>query len=113
MADISDLATRQLAAYNASDLDAFVACYHEDIRVLDGEEETLRGREAFRERYRGLFELWSFGAEVPRRVHVGQHCVDYETWWRIDPDSGERSEGVLLVRYVERDDLIGLVQFLD
>ncbi len=90
-----------------------MACYHEDIRVLDGEEETLRGREAFRERYRGLFELWSFGAEVPRRVHVGQHCVDYETWWRIDPDSGERSEGVLLVRYVERDDLIGLVQFLD
>ncbi len=86
MADISELADRQLAAYNASDLDAFVACYHEDVRVLDCEEETLRGREALRERYRGLFELWSFGAEVPRRVHLNQHCVDYETWWRIDPE---------------------------
>ena len=113
MADISELAARQLAAYNASDLDAFVACYHEDVRVLDGEEETLRGREAFLERYRGLFEAWSFGAEVPRRLHLGPHCVDYETWWRIAPDTGERSEGAVLVRYTERDDLIGLVQFLD
>ena len=52
MTDISELAARQLAAYNASDLDAFVACYHEDIQVLDGEEETVRGRENFRERYR-------------------------------------------------------------
>lgn len=113
MADIAELAARQLDAYNAADLDAFVACYHEDVRVLDGEEETLRGREAFRERYRGLFELYSFGAEVPRRVHLGPHCIDYETWWRIDPDSEERSEGVVLVRYVERDGLIGQVQFLD
>ena len=113
MADISELADRQLAAYNASDLDAFVACYHEDVRMLDGEQETVRGREAFRERYRGLFDDWSFGAEVPRRVHLGQHCVDYETRWRIEPDSGDRSEGVVLVRYMERDGLIGLVQFLD
>ncbi len=113
MADISELADRQLAAYNASDLDAFVACYHEDVRMLDGEQETVRGREALRERYRGLFDEWSFGAEVPRRVQLGQHCVDYETWWRIEPDSGERSEGVVLVRYMERDGLIGLVQFLD
>jgi len=113
MADIAELAARQLAAYNAADLDAFVACYHEDIRLLDGDEETLRGRAALRERYCGLFELWSFGAEVPRRVQLGQHCVDYETWWRVDPDSGERSEGVVLVRYMERDGLIGLVQFLD
>jgi hypothetical protein len=113
MADISELAARQLLAYNASDLDAFVACYHEDVQVLDGEEETLRGRDAFRARYRGLFEDWSFGAEVPRRLHLGSHCVDYEIWWRVAPDSGERSEGTVLVRYMERDGLIGLVQFLD
>ena len=113
MADISDLAARQLAAYNAADLDSFVACFHEDIRVLDGEEETLRGRAALRERYRGLFENWSFGAEVPKRVHLGPHCVDYETWWRLAPDSGEREEGAMLVRYMERDGLIGLLQFLD
>jgi len=113
MVDISDLAARQLLAYNAADLDAFVACYHEDIQVLDGEEQTLRGLAAFRDRYEGLFQEWSFGAEVPRRLHLGRHCVDYETWWRIAPGSDERSEGTVLVRYMERDGLIGLVQFLD
>jgi hypothetical protein len=44
-------------------------------------------------------------------VH-GPHAVDLERWWRIDPDRGERSEGEILVRYTQRDDLIGTVQFL-
>jgi hypothetical protein len=110
---IEELARRQLAAYNASDLEAFVACYHEDVRVLRGEEESLRGRDAFRERYLSLFEDWDFGADVPERLQLGDHCVDYETWWRVDPSSGERSEGSVLVRYLARDGLIGLVQFLD
>ena len=59
MAEISDLAAQQLAAYNEANLEAFVACYHEDVRVLNQDEETLRGREAMRERYRKLFEEWS------------------------------------------------------
>ena len=112
MADISELAERQLAAYNASDLEGFVACYHEDIQVLSGDEETIRGREDFRERYRYLFEEWSFGAAVRKRFHLGAHCVDYERWWRIPPDSDERSEGEVIVRYTLRDELIGTVQFL-
>jgi hypothetical protein len=113
MADISVLAAQQLAAYNEANLEAFVACYHEDVRVLDQDEETLRGREAMRERYRELFEEWTFGAEVSQRVHVGKNCVDYERWWRVEPGTGERAEGFLLVRYTEREGLIGLVQFLD
>ena len=43
---------------------------------------------------------------------LNTHCVDDELWWRIDPESGERSEGRVLVRYHERDGLIGTVQFL-
>ena len=34
MPDISTLAQRQLDAYNARDLDAFVACYHPDVVVM-------------------------------------------------------------------------------
>lgn len=110
---IEELAIRQLAAYNKSDLDAFVACYHPQVRVFNGDEESLSGREAFRERYVSLFDDWEFGAEVPQRIHLGGHCIDYETWWRVEPSSGERTEGVVLVRYEEREGLIGLVQFLD
>ncbi len=38
MSTIVALATQQLAAYNDSNLDAFVACYHADVRVLNGDE---------------------------------------------------------------------------
>ncbi len=109
---IEDLARRQLAAYNASDLDGFVACYHEDVVVLNAGDEVLRGREAFRERYRNMFENLEFEGVVPQRLHHGAHCVDLEHYWRLDPATGERVEGTVLVRYRERDGLIGLVQFL-
>ena len=112
MALVSDLAQTQLEAYNSSDLDAFCACYHADVLVLDDLEETVVGIEAFRERYASLFEKWEFGAEVPSRLVSGAHCVDYETWWRIDPESGQRSEGDILVRYTEREGKIAVVQFL-
>ena len=57
------LATDQLAAYNAADLDAFCACYHEDVVVLDDDgSESLRGAEAFRARYAPMFARGGFGA---------------------------------------------------
>ncbi len=112
MSVITDLAMRQLDAYNAADLDGFCACYHPDVVVFDGGDESLRGVDAFRERYRGMFETWTFGASVDERLSCGPHAVDDEAWWRVDPETGERSEGQVLVRYTEREGLIGTVQFL-
>lgn len=109
---VEDLAQKQLEAYNLSDLDAFCACYHPDVVVLDDREETISGMGAFRARYAPLFEKWEFGAAVPSRLVSGIHCVDYETWWRIDPESGQRSEGEVLVRYTEKDGKLAVVQFL-
>lgn len=112
MSTITDLAARQLAAYNRGDLDAFVGCYHPDVVVLEGQEVTVRGRAAMAERYADLFDTGGFGATSPGRLSEGRHCVDLEAWWRIDPDTGVRTDGRLLVRYSERDGLIGEVQFL-
>ena len=109
---IVDLAARQLTAYNAADLEAFALCYHEDVVVMHGDEESFRGRAALRDRYRPMFEGMEFGAIVPDRLHHGAHCVDLEHYWRLNPDTGERTEGTVLVRYTERDGLIGRVQFL-
>ena len=110
------LAEAQLKAYNRGDLEAFCACYSDDIRVLDeAGEVTCEGAEAFKERYRGLFERAEvsgarpFGAEVSARAlppqlapaHKGRvevSCVDDERWWRLSPE-GERSEGRVWVRY--------------
>jgi hypothetical protein len=113
MMRIERLAQQQLDAYNRTDLDAFVACYHPDVRVLSGDEQTINGIDEFRDRYQALFSESQFGATVPQRIALNTHCVDFEEWWRIDPSTGERSEGQILVRYEERDGLIGTVQFLD
>ncbi len=108
---VVQLAIDQLAAYNAADLDAFCACYHADVVVLDADGVvSVRGNDAFRERYRPMFERGNFGASVDGRVHAGAHAVDCEQYWRIGPD-GERTEGSILVRYTERDARIAVVQF--
>ena len=112
MTTIEQLAQRQLDAYNRSDLDAFVACYHLDVRVFNGDELSVSGIEGFRARYQSMFSGWTFGAAVPQRIALNTHCIDFETWWRVDPSTGARSEGEILVRYEERDGLIGTVQFL-
>lgn len=112
MSDIATLAARQLEAYNASDLDAFCACYHDEVEVWHDRELAFAGIADFRERYRDLFERWDFGASVSERLAVGDHAVDLEHWWRTNPDTGARTEGDLLVRYTWRDGRIGVVQFL-
>lgn len=112
MPTIAELAARQLAAYNAADLEAFCGCYHPEVRVFEDLEERVVGIKAFRDRYRDLFTRWTFGAEVSQRLVLGPHAIDLERWWRVDPDRGERSEGEILVRYTLREDAIGTVQFL-
>ena len=113
MSTIATLAARQLDAYNAADLDAFVACYHDEVVVMNGDAVTVEGIADFRERYTDLFTRWTFGANVPERIHHATHCMDLEDYWRIDPDTGERSGGRVLVHYELRDDRIGRVRFLD
>ena len=105
---IVDLAARQLAAYNAADLES---------RALlprgrgAAETRVLCGRDALRDRYRPMFEGMEFGASVPDRLH---RCPlrGSGALLACEPGLGERTEGTVLVRYTERDGLIGRVQFL-
>ena len=107
----ADLSERQLAAYNRADLDAFCACYADDVRVFFGEELDIQGIAEFRSRYEAKFAAGGFGATVPRRLVHGPHCVDEEHYW--SGEGSERTEGVLLVSYTVLNDTISLVRFLD
>jgi hypothetical protein len=111
---VAELAAAQLEAYNRADIEAFCACYHEDVRVLDEQGEArTEGIEDFRAGYGAMFaKLREVRAEVDRRLVLGRHCVDLERWSRLDPETGERSEGVVLVRYTERDGKLAIVEFL-
>lgn len=110
---VDALAAAQLVAYNARDLDAFCACYADDVRVLDAEGAcTLAGIAAFRERYGALFrDHPDLGASVDVRVVLEPHCVDRERWWRTDPATGAAMGGEVLVRYTARDGRIAVAQF--
>nr|WP_295082703.1 nuclear transport factor 2 family protein [uncultured Roseateles sp.] len=110
-----ELAQAQLLAYNAKDLEAFVACYSEDVRVwrlANGAaqlplEPQLQGRAAFRELYRqGPFAAPQVQAEVTQRIVMGDTVIDHE---RVHG----RGEGVqqVAVVYRCREGLIAEVYF--
>jgi hypothetical protein len=109
---VTELAERQLTAYNANDLDAFCACYDQFVKVLDADGAVVVfGAEQFRERYQSLFSQFTgVGAAVDQRLSVGAHCVDLERWWRTNAE-GETLRGAVLVRYTQVGDRIATVQF--
>ncbi len=76
----ADVVQRQLNAYNARDIEAFLATYHPDARLY-GFPDTLQsqGHEAMRRTYQGMFtELPDLHARVPRRIVVGNYVIDEE-----------------------------------
>ena len=109
---IALLASRQLEAYNRADLDAFCACYHPEVIVYDAQGQiSVQGAQAFRARYAPMFAQGQFGASVPERMVMGEHCIDREFYWREAVADREAAEGEVLVRYRLKDQLIGEVQF--
>jgi len=72
---------RQLEAYNAHDLERFVAEYAEDVQVFrpPQTEPILSGKKAFAEHYaKNRFSLPSLHAEVVNRMVAGNRVVDHE-----------------------------------
>ena len=79
--DITGPVQRQLDAYNAHDLDRFVAEYADDVRVFrpPAVEPVLSGKAAFAEHYRrNRFTLPGLHAEVVNRIVAGNKVVDHE-----------------------------------
>lgn len=105
-----DAVERQLAAYNARDVDAFIANFAPDVRVLNGlGEVTLQGWEAKRERYDAAFKREpDVRCEVLHRIRHGEFVVDHE--FLAGYQDGSTKHAVAIYRVV--DDLIVQVQFL-
>ena len=109
----ANLADAQLIAYNAADLEAFAACFHPDVTVLDhAGAVTLASIEVFRVAYGRMFASHVPHAEVDQRLCFGLHVIERERWSRVHRETGERTEGELLVRYTVEDGLIRWVEFL-
>lgn len=110
---IVELSDRQLRAYNAADLDAFCACYHDEVRVLDEDGKvSIEGIEDFRKRYEALFTgCDDVHATISQRILLGRTVCELERYQRRPKTTGVLDQGDIIVRYTERDGKIGTVQF--
>jgi len=101
---------RQLEAYNARDVGAFVPCFSEDVVVEDGSGTVrMRGRGEFHARYSAAFAAEpAVRCEIVHRIRHGEYVVDHEnlTGYR----SGERRQAVAIYRV--QGDVITHVRFL-
>lgn len=95
------LVQRQLDAYNAHDLEAFLATYAEDITLfrLPDPEPVLSGREALAAFYATRrFRLPDLRAECLQRAVLGGRIVDHERVFGIE---GGPSEVVVIYEVAE------------
>jgi hypothetical protein len=79
--DPAAFAQRQLDAYNARDLERFVAEYTEDVTVhrLPGTEPILQGRQNLAEHYaKNRFNLPELHAKLMNRMVFGNKVIDQE-----------------------------------
>jgi hypothetical protein len=100
---------RQFDAYNAQDLESFVACYASDVVIasLNG-GITDTGREALRARYAKTFaDFPENRASLVNRIHVGNTVVDHED---VSRGPGKDRFEVIAI-YTIRDGQIARVDF--
>ena len=97
---VEALLQQQLDAYNARDLDAFLAPYSESVEVYTFPgERMLSGKREMRNRYETWFEQNPLlHCELVNRMVVGNIAVDHE---RVTGLEGERGWEGLAVYQVE------------
>ena len=71
---------RQLEAYNAHDIDAFLATYSRDVELFTlGGERQSQGLEAMRARYGKMFkDVPQLHCDISRRIVQGNIVIDHE-----------------------------------
>jgi Uncharacterized conserved protein len=102
---------RQLAAYNAGDIDAFVATFSEDIEIFNARGElTMKGHEQLRERYDALFKRFPDQiCTIENRIIINNTVIDKE---KIEGRGNNRVTYAVSVNKV-KDGKIVSIHFID
>ena len=87
---------KQVDAYNAQNIEEFLATFDPDVEFIDWPDQVaLRGHEMFRSRYS---ELWSrspqLRADILNRIVVGRFVIDLEQL--VNHADGVRPEVVVI-----------------
>jgi hypothetical protein len=112
MSITQDPVEAQLQAYNARDIEAFMACYTKDCVIEDGDGTRIMvGSEQMRERYVNLFAgSPHLHCVLVSRIRIGEHVMDEERiTGRLSTAEGETRHAVAV--YKLRGDKICHVRF--
>ena len=86
-----DVVQQQLDAYNARDIDAFMACWADDAQYYEHPDTLLAsGKAAIRERHLVRFQEPSLYGERIKRMAVGNMVVDQEVVTRNFPQGAAK-----------------------
>jgi hypothetical protein len=105
----------QLAAYNARDVDALVACYQPDCTIDDGAGARLMtGHAEMQARYRALFDgSPNLHCVIVHRTRIGDYVIDEESiGGRLPGTEPELRRAVVIYRIDRASGLIAHVRFL-
>ncbi|MGO4388117.1 nuclear transport factor 2 family protein [Microvirga sp. 2YAF29] len=97
----AEIVGRQLDAYNARDIDAFMACWAEDAQFLAFPDTLLaQGAQQIRERHVSRFQEPNLHGKLISRMAVGNMVVDQEIVTRTFPE-GTGTVEVIAIYEVE------------
>jgi len=107
---MDDAVERQVRAYNAQDVERFVACYAEDVVIEDADGNVIMsGRHDMRDKYSHRFATSpNMRAEIVTRIRVGSYVIDEE---RVTGGPGGDVHAVAIYR-LDSDGAIDRVRFL-
>ncbi len=87
----------QLAAYNARDLNAFLATYAEDAQLFEHPARLLAsGAAQLRERYAARFAEPNLRALVVKRIVMGNLVIDHERVTRTFPEGTGTQDAIAM-----------------
>ncbi len=102
---------RQLDAYNARDVDAFMATYADDAQQFEYPATLLvNGAAQLRERIAARFREPNLRARLIRRIVMGASVIDHEEVTRTFPEGAGRIE--LIANYEVREGKIANARFI-
>jgi uncharacterized protein (TIGR02246 family) len=78
--EVIDLIEQQVAAFNARDIERFLACYAADARIIDASGTVMaEGHHGLRQMYTPLFDNSpDLHAKITNRIHIGHWVIDDE-----------------------------------
>jgi len=88
---------RQLDAYNAHDINAFLATYSADAQLFEHPSKLLAsGLAQLRERYIARFKEPNLHAVIAKRIVMGNVVIDHEKVTRTFPEGTGKLEAVAI-----------------